>query len=476
MRFIVLFLAIFIAACGERTLPDAYRTGELVVLTRAGASTYSADATIGESGFDYDLVRLFAEEQGLKTRIIVANDDAELFEQLRNNTSHLAAGGQTPRDDARLKNSLPYFESQSILVTHEASLPLSEIDQLAQKTVHVLAGSRQETSLREIGKKIPTLIIISERDKSELDLMENVASRKIDAALIDRAEFAIGDNFYPELQGTLKIGPTLPVVWLFAPGAPPRLVEEANAFLRRMQDNGELNHLKDRYFGHIERLSQADIVRFIDEMRSTLPQFRAQFQEAQISTGIDWRLLAALAYQESQWNPLATSRTGVRGMMMLTEDTADRLGVSNRLDPKESILAGARYLADLRDALPPEVAEPDRLWLALAAYNLGLGHLNAARHIAKTQKANPDSWYEMKTVLPLLAKPRFYSHLKSGKGRGGEAVIMAENIRVYNDILYRHESPFHPYERIPEKTTGGLRHPLQFLPIQAHNTVDSRRL
>ena len=194
--------------------------------------------------------------------------------------------------------------------------------------------------------------------------------------------------------------------------------------------------------------SRKPTARFIERMQSVLPAYRVLFHAAQASTGIDWRLLAALAYQESQWEPLAASPTGVRGMMMLTGDTADRLGVSNRLDAAQSIRAGAEYLSDLRDSLPSTVREPDRLWLALAAYNLGMGHLNGARHIAKTRRADPDSWYEMKKVLPLLAQPQYYTRLKSGRGRGGEAVIMVENIRVYTDILNHHERAYRPLENV----------------------------
>ena len=146
---------------------------------------------------------------------------------------------------------------------------------------------------------------------------------------------------------------------------------------------------------------------------------------------------------------------------VLTEDTADTCGVDNRLDAAQSIRAGAEYLNKLRNALPPEVKEPDRLWFALAAYNLGMGHLKAARHIAKTLKTDANSWYEMKKVLPLLAKEQFYKRLKSGRGRGGEAVIMVENIRMYTEILNRHErSSRHPIQA-DEATTGGLSHPLR---------------
>ncbi len=161
-------------------------------------------------------------------------------------------------------------------------------------------------------------------------------------------------------------------------------------------------------------------------------------------------LLAALAYQESKWDPLATSYTNVRGMMMLTEDTADHLGVKNRLDPAESIRAGARYLQDLVEQIPSTTPMPDRLWLALAAYNLGMGHLRGGIVIGKSQQRDTDSWYEMKRVLPQLARPAIYSRLKSGRARGGEAVIMVENIRTYFDILARFEAPHAtPFPRQP---------------------------
>ncbi len=229
--------------------------------------------------------------------------------------------------------------------------------------------------------------------------------------------------------------------WAFPANGGDALLDKAEAFLERIRGEGTLERLVDRYFGHVHRLSAGDLERFFERMHSILPHYRRHFIDAQEIHGIDWRLLAALAYQESQWDPLATSYTNVRGMMMLTEDTADRLRVTDRLDARQSILAGTRYLVELKEQLPPEVAEPDRTWLAMAAYNLGMGHLNGARFVATLVRRDPNSWYEMKQVLPLLAKPEYYGRLKSGAARGGEAVIMTENIRTYYDILRRYEQP-----------------------------------
>ena len=469
MRSLFALLVVLLSGCIEEALPTnelaEKNLRELIIVTRPGSTTYSASEPTGERGFDFDLAQRFARESGLKSRIVVAMNDEDVHRRLKNGEADMAAAWQIPSDDPALRQSAAYFQSQNILITHEASLPLTAIEQLDNRTVHVVAGSRQELALREIQQRIPSLFIVAEEKLTELDLMQNVANRRFEAALVNNAEFEIGSNYYPELQDALQVGPSRPIVWLFGPHADPEIVDKANGFLARMAASGEMDRLKDRYFGHVTRLTPADSVRFIQDIRFVLPRYRSFFQKAQASTGIDWRLLAALAYQESKWEPLATSATGVRGMMMLTEDTADKLGVSNRLDATQSISAGARYLDSLRDLLPRSVAEPDRTWMALAAYNLGMGHFNAARNIAKTLNTDPDSWYEMKKVLPLLAQARYYKRLKSGRGRGGEAVIMAENVRLYHDILSQYEPAYRPLEQMAQKETGDLHRPLSELTL-----------
>jgi membrane-bound lytic murein transglycosylase F len=399
------------------------QAGELVVLTRTGTLTHSVDPTRGTAGFDHDLARMFARELGLKVRFIVAANDSDIRRRLKNGEAHLAAAWQVPSDDPELVSSTPYFQSRNVLVTHEASLPIAAIGQLANRTVDVVAGSRQESVLLEIKKGTPELIVATNPKRTELDLMEEIALRHKEAALVNNAVFDIGSNYYPELQSSLEIGPPQPIVWLFAPGTDIDLIAKANIFLQLIQSNGDLDRLKDRYFGHVERLKAIDSIRFIERMYSVLPRYLPMFLAAQAKTGIDWRLLAALAYQESHWDPLSTSPTGVRGIMMLTEETADELGLS----------------------------KSDRMWFALAAYNVGMGHLNAARRIAKSLKIDADTWYGMKKALPLLSRPQYYNRLKSGKGRGGEAVIMVENIRVYRDILIRYARQSGPLDDIARK-------------------------
>ena len=266
------------------------------------------------------------------------------------------------------------------------------------------------------------------------------------------ATLGLAANLYPELQAVLRLPGTRKFSWAFAPPFAGELLVTADQFIEESEKNGVLPRLRDRHFGYVRRIDPDGLQAFIEDSKMVLPRYRRSFQLAQEITGFDWRLLAALAYQESKWNPEATSITNVRGMMMLTEDTADALGVANRLDANESIRGGARYLGQLMDQLPSNVADPDRLWLALAAYNLGMGHVNAGRTIARKLNKNPDSWFDMKSVLPLMSQPAYYERLKSGRARGGEAVILVENVRSYYSLL-AHLEPAH----VPLLSIGGTK-------------------
>ena len=469
LRLAPIFAAalLLLASCGDSTPPLLKDSRKLLVLTRPGPTTYTRDGTGTASGFEHDLVALFAEELGLKVHYIVAGDDAEIARKLKHGKAHLAAAWLSTPSDPELVASPAYFSSSNVIAQNDSALPAEEAADLAGKTIAVLAGSPQAATLRDLQKQVDGLLIDEQKAGAELELLERVAENRDAMALVDTAVFDIATNFYPQLQGTLHIGNPYPIVWQFPAAADPELLARANAFLSRIARDGTLARLTDRYFGHIERLTQSDVAHFIERMRAVLPKYRRAFQTAQASTGIDWRYLAALAYQESHWEPLATSPTNVRGMMMLTEDTADQMNVDNRLDPEQSIRAGSRYFADLREALPPSVSEPDRTWMATAAYNLGMGHLNGARHFAQKLKKNPDSWYEMKTVLPLLSRPEYYQRLKSGKARGGEAVIMAENVRMYYDILSRYEAPYQP-------GNGQLAQPAETTPANDPGPVIAR--
>ena len=178
-----------------------------------------------------------------------------------------------------------------------------------------------------------------------------------------------------------------------------------------------------------------DLQAFNQNIEDRLPKYRKYFEQAEKETGVPADLLAALAYQESHWNPEAVSPTGVKGIMMLTQNTAESLGVQDRLDPKQAILAGARYLRDRYDRLPDSIPETDRWFQAMASYNIGRAHLLDARHFARQMGKNPDSWADLREVLPLKADKRYYTKMKHGYARGYEPVLYVRRIRNYHDVI-----------------------------------------
>ncbi|MDP2851873.1 MAG: membrane-bound lytic murein transglycosylase MltF [Gallionella sp.] len=443
--FVALYSALFfLTGCTRIDPPE--KLGELVVGVREAPALYQREAPNGDeaSGFDHDLIEAFAATLGVKTRYVRVADPQALVELLRGRKVHFVASlpvatGIAGVGDARgLRLTRANRTAQPVLARHADALGPDSADELAGHTVEALAGTPQAAGLKGIADARRPLVI-ERTDIDEIALLARVASRASELAATDSLNFRIAANFFPDLAIAAELPGKVSFVWGFAEDDGPALFERAQGFLRHVEEDGTLARIHDRYFGHIRHVASGDIAKFLDRRVSLLPRYRRDFVAAQEITGIDWRLLAALAYQESHWDPLATSPTGVRGMMMLTEDTADQMRVSNRLDAAQSIRAGALYLAGIIDDLPPSIAEPDRTWLALAAYNLGRGHLNGARHFAVGLKRDPDSWYEMKRVLPLLSRPEYYARLKSGRARGGEAVIMVENVRTYFDVLSRFE-------------------------------------
>lgn len=429
LRLLCCLLLLGLAACGRIEPPQ--QAGKLVVAIRETPAFFQTEGE-NHSGFEHDLILAFAEHLGLRPHFVKAADPFELTDLALAGRVHLAAS--MPIGNSHLEYSAPIRTVRQWIVGHNEVLGPEQLGELAGRTVEVLAGSAIADTLRGLSETSrPQVVEVP--GANEIDLLERVATHKAELVAVHDIHLDLGVNFFPEVLALLPLPGKIELGWAFGGKDADALREKADTFIAAARADGRLARLTDRYFGHIKRINAEGIARFIDDARTRLPQWRRHFHAAQDLTGIDWRLLAALAYQESKWDPLATSYTNVRGMMMLTEDTADYLRVKNRLDGAESIRAGARYLADLVEQVPASAGYPDRLWLALSAYNLGMGHFRGARAIAQKLKRDPDVWYEMKQVLPQLARPEIYARLKSGRARGGEAVIMVENIRSYYDVL-----------------------------------------
>ena len=418
-------------------LPD-WHQGELVVIVPP------ADMET-ENAFETELAHLFAQQLQVKVKVVpMATDQA--LPALAAHKAHLATAARSTNDYA-LRFSKSYQSLDELVICH--GVTPDDIDNLASRDLVVAAGSPQEVALREVQREHPKLSWKSRRKTSSAELLEEVADGKLDCTVANDEQLATARNFYPELGIALDIDSPSEMSWAFANDGDAQLFDEAQLFFTHIKQDGTLRHLIDRYYGYNERLNAVNAEAFISQTRTMLPHYRHWFQEAADLTGIDWQLLAALAYQESHWDPNATSYTNVRGIMMLTEETADRMNVENRLDAHSSILAGARYLQLLKEQLPLRMSEEDRLWMALAAYNQGMGHLEDARILASQSGLNPDLWSDVKRMMPLLSRPSFYKNTKRGQARGGEAVILVETVRLYHDMLKRLEAQNSLYQLPP---------------------------
>ena len=214
-----------------------------------------------------------------------------------------------------------------------------------------------------------------------------------------------------------------------------------DAWSRTTQSQLFVANLHEKYFAHLGLLNSFDLVMLKVRYRRDLPKYRALFEEAGRRHEIDPLFLAAMSYQESHWNPEATSQTGVRGLMMLTQDTAAALGVTDRTDPQQSIVGGTRYLTQLKQRIDDEVGRPDNNYYALAAYNVGLGHVEDAQEIVRRQGQDHTLWTNLRDALPLLSDRAHYATLRYGKARGHEPVRYVDSIRNYYSLLSQFERP-----------------------------------
>jgi len=430
VQFVLVSLCLLLASCDHRV--PSWKAGKLVVVVPE-ASLWP------ESELQRELARLFAEQLHATLELISLPKD-KIPDALRKHQAHLAATPLRRENNPAALQFGPIYQSvRELLVCNSDSPRINSLDELKGKILTVEAGSAHEVALREAQRNLPSLQWQTNHDLTTQDLLAEVGEGNLDCVAANELQFADARNYHPDLVAELDIVPPSQLAWAFPGNVDSDLLKQVQVFFATIQQDGTLHRLLDRYYGHNNRLGKMDAAAFINGINNVLPRFRRMFEEAATLTGQDWRLLAALAYQESQWNPLATSHTNVRGMMMLTGDTADQMDVSNRLDARESIIAGAKYLLLLKEQLPRRIPEPDRTWLALAAYNQGSSHLEDARILTEHAGLNPDSWADVKKWMPLLSRPSYYKTLKHGYARGGEAVILVESIRSYYDMLKRLE-------------------------------------
>ncbi len=433
-----LLVLLLLVGCSADDHLQAIRTaGVLRVATRNGPTTYYQDRG-GPTGFEFQLAQRFAEYLGVKLQIETDPSIDGLFENLDRSRSDLAAAGLviSPARKQNFQFGPAYMDIEELVLTRADRPVPAGVADLTGLRIHLLAGSAAAELLRGLKASHPDLKWDESTDVETVDLLDQLDAGDIDATVISSNEYLANRAFYPNLRPAFRLGPQMQLGWaLTHDQSNARLLKELDAFFKEMKDNGTLAQLIESYYTESADNNAADTQEFTDKMQSILPSYRDMIEQVADDYDLDWRLVAAISYAESEWKPTAVSPTGVRGMMMLTTLTAKEMGVKNRTDALDSLRGGTRYFKSIQRQMPPDINEPDRTWFALAAYNIGLGHMEDARVITERQGKDPDKWADVKEFLPLLQKQQWFEHTKNGYARGKEPVRYVQNVRYYYNLL-----------------------------------------
>ena len=438
---VVVFVGIVSIGCDQKIFRDDLEAiqarGLLRVITRNNGTCYYEGPHRPE-GFEYDLVKAFADHLGLKLDLIIIDNEPDMVSELLLGKADLIAANFLVKDDLRqyLSYGPEYGEIEQLLVGRRGGPRPDSIEGLAGHPIWIMAGAFHEKQLNELKKHHPDLTWMALSDYESEELLEMVETGVIPLTIADSNIMALNRRYYPELDALFAIAERQSLAWVIHPRN-LQLRAAVDRWFAEPATRTLLERLNQHYYGHLDDFNYIDITTFQERMKSRLPRYQPFFETSATDIGMDWKLLAALAYQESHWNPRARSFTGVRGLMMLTRKTAKEMGVSNRLDPEQSIIGGTRYLYDLHRRIGSEVPEPDRTFMALAAYNVGWGHLQDARTLARRLGKNTNAWSDVRSVLPLLRLKKFYRKLPHGYARGAEPVQYVDRIRTYHRILLR---------------------------------------
>jgi membrane-bound lytic murein transglycosylase F len=417
----------------------------LSVVVRPGPGSWFSGPEGTPAGFEFELIDRYAREHKLALRSVTVDSAVSLMASVSAGEAQLGAGGlfrplaapaaTAARDDTVIWTR-GIIDVEPVLIFNSDGFKPKNWSDLSGTDVVYVAGTGISESLAKLRVEHPEIHWKPIDVPSADALIAQVDDARINYAVVMSTDAALARNIYLDFDVAFSAGAPRKLAWALAPSQ-VALRDDLDAYLDRLRRDGTLARLRDRYYAPARGLGRPDAGALHEKMATILPRYRRYFEEAQDQSGLDWRLIAAIAYQESQWDPDATSETGVRGMMQFTTDTAKDLGLADRLDAGPAIVAAARYVRDLKNKLPARIGEPDRTWFALAAFNIGLGHLEDARVLAQQMKHDPDSWNDVRNVLPLLADPDYYSQARLGYARGGMPVAFVDRVRAYYDVLTR---------------------------------------
>jgi membrane-bound lytic murein transglycosylase F len=416
-----------------------------VILLNA-PSTYFIGSE-GKQGFEYDLLKAYAQHLEADLNITAVHTTKEALEKYQELKPHItsAALAKTPLREKKFNFGPSYFEVQEQVICYRGMLGTQnfprDVEDLTGLNIVIGSNTSYSETVKSLQEDGFDINVTMHPEYSTEELLSMVAEHEIDCTIADSNIYAISLRYFPEIALAFSISSREQLAWIIPPDA-DELEADMYEWLNSFNQSGKMVELKDHYYSYVLFFDYYNTKMFYKRIQTRLPKYQKIFEEVGEDYGIPWTLLAAVSYQESHWNPNAKSFTGVRGLMMLTLSTAKMLGVKDRLNPRESILGGTRHLKQMIKFVPKDVKGENRLKFALAAYNIGLGHIHDARTLARRLSLNENSWNDLKKVLPLLSQKKYYKNLKYGYARGSEPVKYVDSIYDYRNILENIDETF----------------------------------
>ena len=418
------------------TLQKIQKTGVITVATRNSAHCYYLYRD-QPMGFEYELARAFADYLGVRLQVKVVDQWSDMVAALTNGSAAFIAASMpiTPKRQTQVSFSDGYMEVAQRIITHRKNSSIKQAADLSGKTIDVRKGTAYQQRLLELQNQGIDLAIRLHEDLPVEELIQKVADGEIDFTIANSNIISINRRNFPGAVSTGSINDGVRLAWAVYPKS-KKLLEQINAFLNLIIKSGKFEEIYNKYYGDIEDFDYVDLEAFHRRVKNKLSRYSPFIKAAAKKNGFDWRLIAAQIYQESHLNPWAKSQADARGLMQILPSTAKDLGVADLFDPVQNINAGVQHLKDLYDHFDDAQGE-DRLLIALAAYNIGQGHIYDARELAKKRGLDPSKWESLSKTLPLLQYRKYYMNTQYGFCHGNEPIRYIKQILIYYDVLKR---------------------------------------
>lgn len=431
---LILAFIYFVVQYNDDSIRKIKEKGKLTAIMVNNANVYYSYRD-QYMGFEYDLVKAFADSLGVELEVITPGWD-HLYDTLNSGKGDIIAAGVTITElrESTVNFSHGYLDIQQQVIVHQSDNSIQSIEDLNGREVHVRAGTSYEERLKQLVRDGMDIEIVVHKDTPTEELIREVAEKSIEITLADSNVALLNQRYYPDIKIAFPIEKNQSLGWAVREGDNQLLIH-INKFFKQAKENGRFAQVYEQYYRSVAIFDYVDLKKFHNRLETRLPKFKDVIQEEATKCGFDWRMIAAVVYQESHFNPKAKSYTGVRGLMQVTLETAREMGIKNRIVPTQSVKAGVGYLSKLYERFDDIQNADERMLFALASYNVGYGHVRDAQEICRDKGWDPEQWTFLKKALPLLMDEDYYSRTTYGYARGTEPVRFVSRIMIYYDII-----------------------------------------